>query len=191
MSHKIKNLLREAYSSVVERTAHNGLVVGSNPTKPKYSYMDFNLQTYKRHKIKEYFQKLDFFFFCYSSLLNNNCWTQIEQNLTSLGLRHHYITNKLIIQAIRNSIFTNLTVIIHASILLLHCNSLLIYKELKNVNSLFLLSLKLNNKIYSKRQLQNLKKISYVENVLILHNSVKLLTQLSFCNLKKMKTISK
>lgn len=26
---------KKAYSSVVERTAHNGLVVGSNPTKPK------------------------------------------------------------------------------------------------------------------------------------------------------------
>jgi hypothetical protein len=30
----IKFTLSEAYSSVVERTAHNGLVVGSNPTKP-------------------------------------------------------------------------------------------------------------------------------------------------------------
>jgi hypothetical protein len=28
------NLIK-AYSSVVERTAHNGLVVGSSPTKPK------------------------------------------------------------------------------------------------------------------------------------------------------------
>ena len=27
---------QKAYSSGVERTAHNGLVVGSNPTKPKF-----------------------------------------------------------------------------------------------------------------------------------------------------------
>lgn len=27
--------MRKAYSSEVERTAHNGLVVGSNPAKPK------------------------------------------------------------------------------------------------------------------------------------------------------------
>ena len=29
------NIKRKAYSSKVEQTAHNGWVVGSNPTKPK------------------------------------------------------------------------------------------------------------------------------------------------------------
>jgi hypothetical protein len=33
-SHK-KKTEKKAYSSEVERTAHNGLVVGSNPAKPK------------------------------------------------------------------------------------------------------------------------------------------------------------
>lgn len=30
----VNEMYKKAYSSGVERTAHNGLVVGSNPTKP-------------------------------------------------------------------------------------------------------------------------------------------------------------
>jgi len=124
-------------------------------------------------------------------LLNSNYGIKFEQELTDLNLKYYHITNKLIIQTIRNSIFTNLTVIIHCSIILLYCNSLLIFKQLQNITSLFLLSFKLNNKIYYKKQLENLKTVSYAENVIILYNFIKHFTQLFYYRLKKTKAISK
>ena len=65
ISHKIKNLLLtvQAYSLEVERTAHNGFVVGSSPTKPSQQEMDFNLKTYKYFRIKRYLKEINFFFF--------------------------------------------------------------------------------------------------------------------------------
>ena len=38
--HKVN---KKAYSSVVERTAHNGFVVGSNPTKPILILFEWSL----------------------------------------------------------------------------------------------------------------------------------------------------
>jgi len=149
--------------------------------------VDLNLKTYKQHQIKKKFQKLNLLFFLYNPLLNSNYGIKFEQELTDLSLKHYHITNKLIIQTIRNSIFANLTVIIHCSIILLYCNSLLIFKQLQNIDSLFLLSLKLNNKIYSKKQLENFKKVSYVDNIFILYNFIKRFTQLSCYRLKKLK----
>jgi len=153
--------------------------------------MDLNLKTYKQHKIKKYFQKLNLLFFFYGPLLDTNNWIEIEQILTNLGLKHYHITNKLIVQTVKNSIFANLTALIHAPVMLLNCNSLLIFKQLQSINSLALLSLKINNKVYSKKQLQNLKKASYVDNVLVLYNSIKTFTQLPYCRLKESKIISK
>ena len=40
---------------MVERTAHNGLVVGSNPTEPKK--MRLTARNHKLQKTKKYFQK--------------------------------------------------------------------------------------------------------------------------------------
>ena len=42
----------KAYSSEVERTAHNGLVVGSNPTKPNLN-ITFKLSYFNETKIKK------------------------------------------------------------------------------------------------------------------------------------------
>jgi hypothetical protein len=44
-----------ARSSVVERAAHNRLVVGSNPTGPT-----FHLFVWQRKKLNNWFAKLDF-----------------------------------------------------------------------------------------------------------------------------------
>jgi hypothetical protein len=54
---------------VVERTAHNGLVVGSNPTKPNKNiiitknHMKLNIKNYKINKTKNYIKNHNLFFF--------------------------------------------------------------------------------------------------------------------------------
>ena len=54
---------------MVERTAHNGLVVGSSPTKPKnlsLYKMDHNLKKYRVLKVKNNFKNSDLLFFYHS-----------------------------------------------------------------------------------------------------------------------------
>ena len=173
---------------MVERTAHNGLVVGSNPTKPKINNMDFNLKTYKHHKIKTSFQQFNLLFFLHSPFLNSKISIKMNQKLLKFNLQHYKVSNKLFNNTIKNSVFTHLAVSIHASIVLLHSSqSISSYTQLTKINSLTLLSLRLNNKIYSKKQLKKLKKISYLQNVLILHNSIKTFIKLPFCKLKNNK----
>lgn len=69
--------------------------------------------------------------------------------------------------------------LVHGPILLLNNSgnsSKLTFKELESVNPLIsFLGCKLNNKIYSKKQIKTLKRMSYIENVSIFHSSMKTL----------------
>ena len=171
---------------MVERTAHNGLVVGSNPTKPKIN-MDFNLKTYKHHKIKTSFQQFNLLFFLHSPFIDNKTSIKTNQKLLKFKLQHYKISNKLFNNTIKNSVFTHLTVLIHASIILVNSSQSITFTQLTKINPLTLLGLRLNNKIYSKKQLKKLKKVSYIQNVLVLHNSIRTIIKLPFYTLKNSK----
>lgn len=191
--HKIKNwfLKDEAYSSKVERTAHNGFVVGSSPTKPKQKWMGFNLKTYKRLKIRHYFKKINLFFFFHGTCLNNANWVKVEQLLNEKELRYLRIMNTLLVAILKHSIFKNLTVLIHGPILLLHINNAKsIIKKLNSINLwVSLLCLKLNNKIYSSKQISNLNKLSYSENVCLFYNSMRFIIKMPYYKFKNEKII--
>jgi len=94
-------------------------------------------------------------------------------------------------KTLRNSIFKNVAVLIHGSIVLLNSNSTkLTFKELTNINPLIgFLGFRLNNKIYSKRQLKNLKKISYIDNIFKVYNNMKIFTKIPYYKLKKNRTL--
>jgi hypothetical protein len=65
----------------------------------------------------------------------------------------------------------------------------LTFKELENINPLInLLGFRLNQMIYSKKQIKNLKKISYLENVYIFHKYIKTFTRLPYHKLKSKRT---
>jgi hypothetical protein len=95
------------------------------------------------------------------------------------------------INTLKDSIFKNLIVLIHGPILLLNSNNAtLTFKELENINPLInLLGFRLNNKIYSKKQLQNLKKISYRENVSNFHKTIRTFTKMPYYRLKSKKKL--
>jgi hypothetical protein len=96
------------------------------------------------------------------------------------------------INILKNSIFKNLVVLIHGPMILLRKNisPKFTFKELNSLNPFInFLSFRLNNKIYSKKQVKNLEKISYLENVVILHNSLKTFTKLPYCKFKTKKKL--
>lgn len=96
------------------------------------------------------------------------------------------------VKTLKNSIFKNLIVLIHGPIFLLSGNNAnLTFKELENINPFIgLLSLKLNNKIYSKEQIKNCQKLSYLSNVSNFHNSLKTITRTPYYKLKSGKNLS-
>jgi hypothetical protein len=96
------------------------------------------------------------------------------------------------INTLSNSIFKNIITLINGPVLVLNSNydnKKLTFKEIKNISPLIrLLGFKLNNKIYSKNQIKNLKKISYFENFNILHNSMKTFAKTPYYAFKNKKT---
>jgi hypothetical protein len=153
--------------------------------------MSFNLKIYKRLKIKYYFKKINFFLFFHGTSLNNLEWIKIEQLLNKNELKYFRIFNTLMINILKNSIFKNLTILIHGPIILLNTNNTkLIIKKLENISSwINLLCLKLNTKIYSKKQIKNLKKLSYIENVSLFFNAMQLLIKMPYYKFKKKKIL--
>jgi hypothetical protein len=153
--------------------------------------MSFNLKFYKRLKIKYYFKKINFFFFYHGTSLNNIDWIKIEQLLNKNELKYFRVFNTLMSNMLKNSIFKNLTVLMHGTILLLNTNNTkLIVKKLENMSLwISLLCLKLNTEIYCKKQIKNLKKLSYIENVFLFFNSMQLLIKMPYYKFKNKKVL--
>ena len=156
--------------------------------------MDFNLKTYKCFKIKHYLKEINFFVFFQGTSVDNESWIKIEQGFVNHELKYYRILNKLMINTLKSSVLKNVVVLIHGPIILLNSNNnntKLTFKELENINPLInLLGFRLNNKIYSKKQIKNLKKMSYLENIYTFHKCMKTFTKLPYCKLKAKKTLS-
>lgn len=136
--------------------------------------MDFNFKSYQIVKFKKYLKNTDFFFLFHSSKLNLTRWTSIEQNLKKLKLNYYKPLNKTSIKTFKNSIFSNFSSSIGGFILFVNPNHKTTELNLQLINkvlkpSFTLISVKLNNKIYSTSQLKGLKELSYKKSVLNLH----------------------
>ena len=151
--------------------------------------MDFSLKTYRRLKIKYYLKTINFFFFFHGASLNNESWIKTEQTLVRNKLKYYRVFNTLMIRTLKCSIFKNLITLLHGPIVLINTDNVeLTLKKLKNINPLInLLCLKLNNKIYSRKQIKNIKKLSYIENVSIFHKSMKNLIKMPYYKFKSKK----
>ena len=156
--------------------------------------MDFNLKTYKCSKIKHYFKTSNFFFLFQGTSLYNENWVKIEQILVGYDLKSCRMFNKLMCITLKNSMLQNVLVLTHGPIILLtnrHNDTKLTFKELNNINPLInLLGFGLNNKIYFKKQIKNLKRMSYRENIFFLCKSMRTIIKTPYYRLKRKKTLS-
>jgi hypothetical protein len=139
--------------------------------------MDFNSKDYQSVKFKKFFKTNDFFFLFHSAKLDLRHWTQTEQNLKKLKLKYSKALNGSTLKLFKNSIYKNLSPIIGGFVLFLspsfkttelRLNS--VKKELKP--SFELISVKLNNKLYSTSQLKGFNTFFYKKNVFNLYRSL-------------------
>jgi hypothetical protein len=136
--------------------------------------MDFNFKTYQIVKLKKYFKKNGLFFLFHSAKLNLTKWTLTEQNLKKLKLMYYKPLNKTTVKTFKSSIYKNFSSNIAGFILFINSrykttelNLSLIIKSLKP--SFTLVSIKLNNKVYSTAQLKGLDNLSYNKSVFNLY----------------------
>ena len=139
--------------------------------------MDFNLKNYQIFKLKKYLKKNDFFFLFHSAKLNLNKWASVEQSLKKLRLEYYKPLNRITSKTLNSSIFKNFSSIIGGFILFVNSshksNELSLTRINKQLKSSFvLISIKLNNKIYSPVQLKGMVDLSYKKSVFNLHRSL-------------------
>nr|YP_009485528.1 hypothetical protein [Nitzschia alba]AVR57592.1 hypothetical protein [Nitzschia alba] len=136
--------------------------------------MDFNFKTYQIVKLKKYFKNNGFFFLFHSAKLNETKWALTEQNLKKLKLNYYKPLNKTTIKTFKSSIFKNFDANIAGFILFISSNYKTTELNLQSIIkalklSFSLVSVKLNNKIYSTSQLKGLNDLSYKKSVFNLH----------------------
>lgn len=131
--------------------------------------MKFELKTYKVFKIKHYLKQNKLFFLYSATSLDLKSWLAIEQTLKKLNLSHYKLSNTLAIKTINASIYCNFKQLIHSLIMIVKPKpkTILKLKRLMGLEKvLTLLSVILNNKIYSILQLKNLDYLNYNQTVL-------------------------
>ena len=136
--------------------------------------MDFNHKAYQIIKLKKYFKNNDFFLLFHSAKLNLMKWVITEQNLKKLKLDYHKPLNKTTVKTLENSIYKNFNANIAGFIMFINTTykttELNLPSIIKNLKPSFILvSIKLNNKIYSTTQLNGLNDLSYKKTVFNLH----------------------
>jgi hypothetical protein len=134
--------------------------------------MEFELKTYKVFKIKYYLKRNKLFFFCTTTSLELKNWLPIEQTLKQSNLNYYRLSNSLAIRTIKASIYKNFKQLIHSLTVLISFQlaTFVKLKVLLNLDKILtLLSIKLNNKIYSILQLKNLIFLNYRFNILQLY----------------------
>ena len=136
--------------------------------------MDFNSKNYQIIKLKKYFKSNDLFLLFQSAKLDSTNWTSTEQALKKLKLDYYKPLNKTTVKTLKNSIYKNYASSIAGFILFINptyrSSELNLQSLLKSLSPSFtLLSLKLNDKIYSPAQLKGLQDLSYEKSMFNLH----------------------
>ena len=136
--------------------------------------MDFKFKVYQKSRLKNYFKNNDFFLLFHSAKLNLTRWVPVEQNLKKLKLGYYKPLNKITAKTFTSSIYKNFSSNIAGFIMFVNSYSknteLNLISLTKSLKPFFtLVSIKLNNKIYSTAQLKGLNDLSYKKSIFNLY----------------------
>jgi hypothetical protein len=131
------------------------------------------MPTYKLNKTKNYIKSNNLIFFLNGINKNSNDWVITEQKLKTLKLNYYKIFNKTTIKALKNSIYFSTIPMVYGIVFFIkpqtETQTLAVKNVSTNLESLFftVLALKLNNKVYSAKQLKSNNSFKYKENGLL------------------------
>jgi hypothetical protein len=134
-------------------------------------------KTYKFKKNKNYIKINNLFFFFNGVNRNSTDWITTEQKLKTYNFNYYKIFNKTILITLNKSIYCNIKSSIISSLVLLvkpefeksNLNKKIILNKLDFLNFI-LLSINLNNKIYSVVIIKEINSFRYFSNNLLLYS---------------------
>lgn len=149
--------------------------------------MELTTKNFKIEKTKNFIKHNNLFIFLNGINRNSSDWVLIEQELKKINFNYYKISNKTSKYALTNSILLNTSSLINSMTFLLKpikTNKEINKNTLYKFDTLFfsLLAIKINNKMYSKNQLQKLFTLNYKDNKLILYKFLISNTKIIFKN---------
>ena len=150
-----------------------------------------NFKKYKINKLKHILKEKKLIYICSYKDTKLKNWKTIEQILIKSKLRYYKISNTILIKLLNNSIFKGIIPLINGPIILLYSHEVpknFTYSKLKNLltPNIKILCTKINNRIYSNNQLNNIS-IMYNYNIILL---TKVLDNINKKGIFKIKKIS-
>ena len=149
--------------------------------------MDHNKKTLKKYqtmKINLQIKTNTILFFFLSSKSKSIHWRENEQVLKNLKLTYYKTINKIALKKFKESIYKNFTVLISGLILLITTNSKRLekFERIKNLlqKSFSLISLKLNNKMYSINEINQIPYFSYRKNLFVFYKYLERHTKINY-----------
>jgi hypothetical protein len=130
---------------------------------------------YKLNKNKNYIKTNNLLFFLNGTNIKSNDWIKTEQKLKTYNFNYYKIFNKSILITLNKSIYCNIKSSIVASLILLltpNSKTKTVTKKIMNKLELLnfiVLSLNLNNKIYSIITIKKINSFTYYNNKLIFY----------------------
>ena len=120
----------------------------------------------------------------------SNSIIKFNRDIQKLGLKSHKIKNSLAKKIIKRSVFKHFNSISSGQICFIYFNNkikhILEIKKLKSVNSqLYILGLKIYNKLYLSNQLKNVISINYLQNLRVLNSTLKNCMKYSYIKMVK------
>ena len=154
--------------------------------------MDYNKNTLKKYqttKINSYIKINTFLLFFLTNKSKNISWKKNEQTLKKLKLTYYKTINKIVLRKFKNSIYKNFTTLISGVILLVTTTDKKRFEKFEKIkktlqSNFSLISVKLNNKIYSVDELKKISYLSHTQNLFIFYQSLERFLKVNyvFCN---------
>jgi len=137
--------------------------------------MELTTKSYKINKIKNYIKTNHIFFLFTGNTMKSYDWIVTEQILKNISFKYYKISNITAIKTFNQSIFDQTKATINGITFFIIPNpnvssitKQLLFNKIKPL--LFsLIAVKINNKIYSNKQLKNTRSLNYKTNKLLLY----------------------
>jgi len=137
--------------------------------------MELTAKSYKTNKIKNYIKTNHTFFLFNGNTLKSPDWIITEQNLKNMQFEYYKVFNKAAIKTLDESIYKQIKTTINGVTFFIKPHLYLKFLSKQTLTTSFdslffsLIALKINNKIYSKNQLKNIRSLNYKTNKILLY----------------------
>jgi hypothetical protein len=138
--------------------------------------MQLNSKIYKTIKTKNFIKTTSLFFFFNSTNKKASDWINTEKELKNINFQYYKIFNRIASKTFQNSTFRNVESTVNGILFFVKPfspNNSKIKKQIlfQNLELLLfkLIAVKLNNKIYSVKQIKNNYSMNYKDNKMLLY----------------------